>query len=240
MAKGYFFGPIWETNIAKVIEQSYMLCVSYKWLGDKKTHVYALPDFPGYRRNKKNDSSLVSHLSKVLAEAEIVIAHNGDRFDITTTNTRMLFHGLDPLAPIKTVDTCKEARRVLKLPSNKLNDIGTYYGIGNKLPHTGTDLWLGCQERDEKDSWKLMREYNKQDVVLLERVYLLMRPYIRHPNVNVATRTMGACPKCASRNLKKNGHWYTPTSEIQKYVCRDCGSSSRGKPELLAKRVTIK
>lgn len=240
MAKGYFFGGIWETNIVEVIEQSRMLCFAYKWLGEKKVHLHKLPDFRGYRKDKKNDGKLVAKLAEVLGQADIVVAHNGDRFDITMTNTRMLFHGLDPLPPLKTVDTCKEARRVLKLPSNKLDDIGEYYGVGRKLPHTGKDLWLGCQERDEKKSWRLMGRYNQQDVVLLEQVYLKMRPYIRHPNVNVATRKQGACPKCGSNDLKKNGHWYTPTSEIQKYQCGNCGTSSRGKPELLAQRVTIK
>ncbi len=182
MASGYFFGRIWETNIVEVIEQSFMLSFSYKVLGEKAIYTYALPDFPRFRHDKHDDSQLVEKLAEILDTADLVVHHNGDRFDVPTANTRLLFHGFNPPAPFKTIDTCKQARRALKLPSNKLDDIGEYFGLGRKLAHTGKHLWLACMNGDRK-AFKEMKRYNKQDVALLEKVYLKMLPYIKQPRI---------------------------------------------------------
>ncbi len=238
LAKGYFFGKVWETNIVEVIEQSFMLSFSYKVLGEKQIYTYALPDFSDYKRDKHSDSQLLKKLHEVLSSADILIHHNGNSFDVPTANTRMLFHDLVPPPPFKTIDTCKEARRVLKLPSNKLDDIGEYFGLGRKLAHTGKHLWLACMNGDLK-AFKEMKNYNEQDVVLLEKVYLKLRPFIKHPNINIATRTMGACPKCGSKDLQHRGFAYTRTSESPRLWCKDCGGWSLGKKEPLAKKIHI-
>ncbi len=182
MALGYFFGKIFETNIVEVREQSYLLSFSYKVLGEKNVRTYALPDFRRFKTNKHDDSQLVAKLAEVLDSADILIHHFGDSFDVPTANTRLLFHGFKPPAPFKTVDTCKQARRVLKLPSNKLDDIGEYFGLGRKLKHTGKHLWLACMRGDRK-AFKLMARYNEQDVILLEKVYLKMLPYLKLPKL---------------------------------------------------------
>ncbi len=238
MASGYFFGKIYETNIVEMIEQSFLLTFSCKWLGEKTVYTYGLPDFSDYKRDTHSDSQLVQKLNSFIEKADIVVAHNGDRFDIPTMNTRLLFHGFAPPPPYKTVDTCKEARKVLKLPSNKLDDIGEYFGLGRKLAHTGKHLWLACMNGDIK-AFKEMKKYNAQDVLLLEKVYLKLRPFLRHPNVNIQNRTMGACPKCSSTNLQHRGFTYTRTSEAPRLCCNDCGSWSLGRKEPLAKRITI-
>jgi hypothetical protein len=41
---------LWEANILKVVEPWRILCFSYKWLGDKKTHIVSLPQFKEYKR----------------------------------------------------------------------------------------------------------------------------------------------------------------------------------------------
>jgi len=85
-----------------------------------------------------------------------------------------------------------------------------------------------------------MEQYNKRDVWLLDAVYLKLRPYIRHPNVNIAPRKMGACPKCGSPHLNSRGFNYTRTSEFRKFQCMDCGAWSLGKAEPLAKKIHIR
>lgn len=237
-ASGKFFGKIYETNIIRVDEQSFMLCFSYKWLGEKTVHNYALPDFPRYATNKHDDEQLVGKLADLLGQADFVVAYHGDRFDLPVTYTRMMLHGFSPPPPYKTIDPCKEAKRKFNLPSNKLNDVGTYFGLGKKVSHKGAELWFGCGDGD-MPSWKIMRKYNNQDVVLLEAVYLKMRPWIRHPNFNVATRTLGACPKCGSKDLIHRGYRFTRTSEAPRLQCKSCGAWSTGKNETLAKKIHI-
>ncbi len=75
-----------------------------------------------------------------------------------------------------------------------------------------------------------MKEYNTQDVVLLENVYLKLRPYIRnHPNTTLDKNTINTalCPSCGSANLHKRGYSYTNVGKYSRLCCQDCGKWSK-------------
>ena len=235
-ARGFFW-EMYETNIIEVDQQGYMLCFSAKWLGEKKNHVFGLPDFPGYKRNMTDDAKLVAKLAGFLEEADYVVAHNGDRFDLTTTNTRMIANGLPPLAPLKTVDTLKIARNRFRFLSNKLDDLGQFLNVGRKLAHTGKHLWFACMKGDMK-AWRKMKAYNVQDVILLEKVYLKLRPWGKHPNINEVSRQVDACPTCGGKHLQKRGRKFNATSSRQEYQCQTCFKRCYGPWEKLPERVT--
>ena len=202
----------------------YILSFSFKWL-DGKIQTYALPDFKLYKRDKTNDRELVRKLHKLLDEAEIVIAHNGDKFDLPKANARFLFHGLKPPTPYKTIDTLKVARRYFKFDSNKLDELARQLKLGRKLVHTGKDLWFKCMNGDLK-AWKLMRRYNEHDVRLLEALYLKLRPYMQmHPHY-VGHKT---CHVCGSPRVIKRGFDRLVGFRKQRYQCQNCGSFMREK-----------
>lgn len=226
---GWVWG-MWEQNVIDFKKSWYMLSFSVKWLGDKRGKTYALPDFgPQYNKDPECDKALVKELWKVLDEADIVIAHNGDAFDIKKSNARFIAHNLPPPRPFKTIDTLKIARRHFKFDSNKLDNLGQYLGVGRKMPHTGKHLWLGCM-RGEPRAWRMMRRYNAADVELLERVYLRLRPWATtHPNLNNYTRACG-CPTCQSKNIHKRGFQVTRRGKYPRLHCQDCGAWSRGDP----------
>lgn len=219
---GFFYDMYKEGNILEVVTQSYMLSFAYKWFGEAKVSVRALPDFKGYEKDKTSDEALVKELSQVLEQAEVIVAHNGDSFDLKYTNTRLVSHCLTPISPKKTVDTLKLARGKFRFLSNRLDDLGNVLGIGRKVPHTGKKLWLDCMNGNPQ-AWRTMRAYNAQDVVLLERVYKRLRPFAtNHPNIGFITRRPDACPKCGSTHLQARGYQYTRTSASKKYQCMSC------------------
>ena len=216
-----------------------MLSIAYKWLGEETVHCLTLPDFLGYRKYKATDDKpLIEAFLKVMNQADILIGHNGDNFDFKKFQARLLKYDLDPPKPLKMIDTLKAARRVAKFPSNKLDDLGNILGIGRKLPHTGKLLWFQCMAGEEK-AWRLMKRYNKQDVVLLERVYLKLRPFIpNHPNVSLLTRKTHCCPFCQSERYKETGRYsYTRTRESPIYQCSECRHYFQGKSEPLAIKI---
>src|SRR5712664_1835689 len=95
---------------------------------------------------------------------------------------------------------------MFRFDSNKLDDLARYLGVGRKLPHTGFHLWKGCMSGD-REAWKTMKDYNKQDVILLENVYYRIRAWDKnHPSVN---RGQEACPVCAGTDTHKRGFSYT-------------------------------
>ena len=211
----------YEQNVIEMEKSWYILSFSCKWLGESKTHVYGLPDFKEYRRDTTNDYGLVRKLWDFLDEADIVVAHNGDRFDIKKANAKFIEHGLNPPSPYKSVDTLKIARQVFKFDSNKLDDLGDVLKVGRKLRTGGKDLWMDCIRGDMK-AWKKMLAYNKQDVLLLERVYLKFRSWsTNHPNVTVFEQTKG-CPKCGSWLYVKRGFGIAGDGIKQKYRCNGC------------------
>src|SRR4051812_43602286 len=87
---GYFFDLWKEGNIIDTKADWYMLSFAYKWLGDKGIQVHALCDYPGYERNRECDKRLMRDLWHVFDAADIVIAHNGDKFDIRKANARFI------------------------------------------------------------------------------------------------------------------------------------------------------
>ncbi|VVB52889.1 RNase_H superfamily protein [uncultured archaeon] len=221
----------WETNVIDFKQDWYILSYAYKWAGEDKVTTVGLPDFGAYNRNKEDDRQLTKSLRKLLDEADVVIAHNGDGFDLPKINTRMLTHKLAPPSPYKTVDTLKIARKTFKFDSNKLDDLGRYLGIGRKLPHTGFHLWKNCMD-GKPEAWKMMKEYNGHDVELLEKVYYIMRPWTgnTHPNVNQFSANL-ACPKCGNEQVQRRGYSYTQLSRKQRFQCtgpKGCGTWYEG------------
>lgn len=229
----------YEQNVIEFERDWYMLCFAAKWLGSKKVTVVSLPDFKLYKKDKEDDKEVVKALWKLFDEAEVLIAHNGNRFDIKKANARFLSLGMEPPSPYQKIDTLTEARKYFKFDSNKLDDLGNYLGVGRKVETGGFSLWKGCMQGDMK-SWRKMLRYNVQDVKLLEEVYLKLRPWmISHPNLNLLDNGLKLCPICGSPKVQKRGFSYTRVSTFQRWQCRSCSGWSRSrlsergdKPEL--------
>ena len=220
--KGYTWG-IYEQNVIKVIEDWYMLSFSIKEL-DGKIVTKTLPDYPNYKRDKHNDRELVREMWQYFDKADILIAHNGDSFDIKKCYDRFSYWGLKPPSPFKKIDTLKIARKYFKFTSNKLNDLGEHLGLGKKVRTGGFDLWEDCMAGDPK-AWKLMRKYNGQDVMLLEKVYKKVLPYIEnHPMGNMKEKkSLPRCDNCQEEKLHKRGTAWRGRKLVQLYQCKACG-----------------
>lgn len=221
----------WETNVIEFKNEWYMLSFAYKWLGDKSTKAYSLPDFPLYKKDPENDKELVRKLWELVNEADIIVAHNGNDFDIKKMNSRFIFHGFTPPKPYKAIDTKLAVKKVSGEMSNSLNDLSKNWGFGEKSDTGGFATWKGCMSGDKK-AWATMVKYNKHDVDLLEKVYLKIRPWItNHPNVSFFDELLNCCPSCKSEKMQRRGFGYTKTSKYRRYQCQSCGSWSQGKPE---------
>lgn len=222
----YVWGK-YQQDVIDYEKEWYLLCFAYKWLGDKNVKAESL--VTSQSKDPTNDEHLVKILWKLFDEADIVIAHNGDAFDNKKVFARFAAYGMKPPSPFKTVDTKKAAKRYFMFNSNKLDDLGNYFGIGRKINTGGFELWKGCMTGDKK-AWHKMIKYNKQDVVLLEKVYNRLLPWIgNHPNVNLYHENDIGCPNCHSTHFQSRGFDYTASTKKRKYQCQACGKWFRGK-----------
>lgn len=205
---------LYDQNVLHVVKPWELLCYAYKWLDEPKVTCISRRDF-----KDKTDKSLTKSLWGMVNQADIIIAHNGDKFDLRKSNAKFIEHGLLPPEPYKTIDTLKIARRHFKFTSAKLDALGEILGVGRKEKTGGFDLWLDCMA-NRPAAWKLMIKYNKQDVILLEKVYKKLLPWItNHPRVS----GLVSCPKCGSKDLHGRGYRKTKVSAYRRYQCQTCG-----------------
>jgi len=221
----YVWGA-WKQNIGQNQwkEKGHIMSFASKWLGDN-TITYV-------ENRKSNDKALVKALYKLLDEADIVVAHNGQKFDLPVIIGRGVVHGYTPPSPYFVVDTLLTARKEMRLVSNSLANLCEELGLPLKKDHKkfpGFELWLECL-RGNDEAWLEMKEYNIADVISLEALYLRLRPYMRnHPNVfrNDEGEEV-ACPKCGSTNIQWRGYYYSRAGLCYKrFVCKDCGGWGR-------------
>ena len=171
----------------------------------------------------RDDSRVLNSIWKILDEADIVIAHNGDRFDLRKLNARFILNDMPPPSPYKSIDTLKIARKEFAFSSNKQDFLTKTFGLDEKLK-TDFQLWIDCMNGDKK-ALDNMLNYNERDVVGLEQVYLKLRPYIKnHPNLGVLMDE-NVCPSCGSKSIKaSNATYFTSSNEFPVYRCGGCQS----------------
>ena len=212
------YGNRWDFKVVKFIRPSQLMCYSYKELGSKKVNFVSRYDFKTYYE-------FIKSLRELLHSADITIAHNGGNFDDKMSNRFFVTEGIAPPRPRKTIDTLREARRNFKFESNKLSDLGNFLGVGEKESigylNLEDDFMSG---KPSRKTVKLMKDYNNQDVLLLEKIYLKMRPFMSsHPNLGDLNQIDGVCPKCLSSDLKLEGTHARRNGRVQSFSCNNCG-----------------
>ncbi len=223
-----------ENISAKQVKQhGHIMSFAAKWFGEKEIF---------YEENRKdNDKLIVEKMIHLLDQADIVVAHNGAAFDIPQIRARAVVHGIKPHSPVKIIDTCLIARKEFGFPSNSLEYLTEVLkckikkGGHKKFP--GFELWLACLKGDD-EAWAEMREYNIDDVLALEEVYIKLRPWTtNHPNLSVYAEAQEevTCPKCNSKHIQWRGYSYTSTGKYHRFQCNDCGGWGRTRYTILPK-----
>lgn len=212
----YVWGK-YEQNVIAYHSEWEILSIAYKYQGDRTVKCLS-------QRTEGSEKKLVEAIWKLFKEADILVAHNGDAFDIKKAKARFLYHKLPPTKVLSSVDTKKVAKNYFSFNSNSLNDLGQFLSLGKKAETGGFDTWLGCMA-GKKASWQLMEKYNKQDVVLLEKVYDRFLPHIQnHPSISLLNgdkKGIG-CLNCGSDNIQKRGYRATAASIKRQLHCLDC------------------
>ncbi|QDP53348.1 MAG: putative DNA-directed DNA polymerase [Prokaryotic dsDNA virus sp.] len=226
---GYHWG-LFKQNIAvnQIVESGKTASWAAKWHGESNLMYAGL--------NTHTERGMIEVIWKILDKADVVCHYNGARFDMPTLNKEFLKFGMAPPSPYQQIDLLQTARKQFRLASNKLDYVAQYVGVGKKVNHKGMELWTGCMEGNEED-WEVMEEYNKQDVSLLEELYLKLLPWIQgHPNPALFNEdTDMQCPKCGGKHLQKRGTYKTKVQMYQRYQCQDCFSWSRERFTMLPK-----
>lgn len=189
-------------------------------------------------KNIEDEKAILKGMWKLLDEADIVITHNGDKFDLKKLNTRFVKFDLGKPSPYRSIDTLKIARKHFSFTSNKLEYLAEFLKCkfkkmkSKKFP--GVTMWDQCLARNP-EAWKEMEAYNKQDVLTLEAVYDKLKPWDKTINFSIFNAGNHIC-SCGSTELIKKGttdYSYTNHGYYQRYRCKSCGAPYTDKTNLL-------
>ena len=173
----------------------------------------------------------------LMMQADIIVGHNLDNADIPWLEGDLYFPRighkhiphLAPLAPFKTVDTLKVARRFKSgVAFKSLNALCEILGIPAKTDVYDRDSMDRAVDGSVEDRERLV-EYCAGDVIATQGLYDWLRPHIKnHPAMFIDGKDkLMVCNRC--------GHDTEPTS--RRYVanvltysmrrCTSCGAYSR-------------
>jgi len=218
---GFFWrsGAKQYVNVDGIIRERSIIAIGYKWEGESKVTVLSWDQY-------MNDRDMLVAFLEIANEADELVAHWGDNFDMPWFRTRCLFHGLQPLPNYKTVDTCAWASRLFKFNCNKLDYIAKFLGLGRKIP-TNHGLWEKVVLNNDRDALKYMLRYCGQDVRLLELVWGKLR-VVATPKTHagvVAGKQKWSCAHCGGNNVIKSKTRVTAMGTIQhQFRCKTCGA----------------
>jgi len=216
--KGYFW-TLWVDGMLgheNVIEQKTMLSASWAWNDEKEVHSASIDI-----KKPKDDYQLTKTVIEVIAEADAVVAHNGDQFDMKWVYARAAFHRLPPPPPVIQIDTKKLAKLRFNFNSNRLDALAQFFGIGKKIK-TDFDLWKECLEKNPKALDKMVK-YNKHDILLLRGVYAVLRPYVPARLNRQLFGSAESCSACGSNRIQYRGFHYTTANKYRRFQCTACG-----------------
>lgn len=208
-----------NVNYDQIVDPGGIICFAAKWVGQKEVEFYS--EWTHTRLE------MLTAARDLLDEADAVLTFNGIRFDLPKLTGEFAQAGLKPSGPVTSIDVLKVVRK-FGLFMNKLAFVGPIFGVGEKLKHEGFGLWLKVMAGDEKARLK-MRKYNIQDVVLLEKLYNKVKPFIvNHPHLG---DDKGECSNCGSTHLQHRGWSRTKYFKTRRLQCVKCGAWSSGARE---------
>lgn len=227
---------VWEQNAIEVIEDWQILSVAWQWIVDEpgkntkftKVEVVGQDDFHNYKAGVNNDIEVVKKLVELREQADYVIAHNGDKFDMKKLGARVALHKLPPMTPVVQVDTKKMANRIGGFTYNSLRELAKAFGVSLKGESGGFETWKGCLAGDKK-AWKKLKKYNTQDIPPMTELYMILRSYdSKRPPMNVLSGQHDACPACGKIGTMSIRRRTKPskTGEYEYYRCKikSCGA----------------
>ena len=158
-----------------------ILCGCIKSSIDGRMHTIRTDDTnKKWKRGLRGDDRVTAkQIAEILAKHDVLVAHNGNFFDLPYLRTRLLRWGLPRLPEVKLVDPWRIARNKLRLKSNSLGNIANYVGIKQEKTPLHMSVWVDATFNGSRKAMNTIVEHCQKDVVVLEGVLNMVKPYIK-------------------------------------------------------------
>lgn len=126
-----------------------------------------------------NDREIVKQINQLVRQHDVIVAHNGQRFDLPFLRTRALRWRLRPLMEPKIVDPLQIAWRKWKLRSNRLGAISDHLGIKDRKTPLDMSVWADAMLNGNGRSMNKIVTHCIADVKVLSGVLEHVKPFIK-------------------------------------------------------------
>ena len=217
---GLFWSAGYKINVPSdnIIRERQIICICWKWQGEKTVHSL------DYGKDGENEKEMLKDITLVINQADLIVGHNHEKFDMAFIRSRLLCYGLPPFGVISTEDTYRLSAKTFYLNSYSLNYMSKFIGVGEKI-RTDYAMWKDILLRSSSTALRKMVKYCKNDVVIQEKVYDKISPFVTH-SVNKALLGISpskfGCPSCGSMDVQRYGLRTTRVAKQQRWKCNGC------------------
>lgn len=157
-----------------------VLCAVVKLYGPDERKIFRADEYEPWKTGQRaNDAPLLRDILSCLEDADIIIAHNGLKFDLPFLRTRAVIHGLPPVNFQKIIDPVQLARQHFRFAGNSLDSISKTIGTQEKKTPLSPEVWQRATLNGDADAMETIVTHCVADVDVLEEICWKLRGYIR-------------------------------------------------------------
>ena len=193
--------------------------ISYHWKWSDSDKVQNMD----WGLHKQCDKKIIKQIKKDFDRADLIVAHNGNRFDMKKVYGRAMYHGIILNPKYVTFDTMVEVKRLASLPSYSLAFLCKHFGLPFKLDSGGKATWDQVQFDKSREALDHLLYYGDGDITSLEALYYHIRPYTQ-AKIHAGVLRGGEryhCPSC-ERLANYKSMYVTAAGTVQHWLqCSD-------------------
>ena len=207
----------------QIFEEPKIITISWKWVGSDTVYKLA------WDMETHSDKELVRTFLGEYNKADMIIGQNNDNFDNRWINARAMKYNFDVNMHVKSYDLMKLSKRAFRLLGYSMDYMTKFADITNKSGHEGMVMWemieRGTPEQQVEYIEKMM-DYNVDDVIATEAMYLRFRKYFGH-KTHIGVLEGGeahSCPACGAEDAERERTTVTVAGTIQHIMKCSCES----------------
>lgn len=162
-------------------DRGIILCAVIQGSNKKTPTIFRTDELnPKWKRgNRGDDSEITRRLTKTLSQFDVLVAHNGTRFDIPFIRTRLARWGLERFPDVKIIDPLSIAFRKFRLNHNSLGSISDFIGSSDRKHRLDWSVWMDCILNGSTAAMDEIVTHCLADVRELNDVLNLVKPYVK-------------------------------------------------------------
>jgi DNA polymerase III epsilon subunit-like protein len=157
-----------------------ILCAVVKAYSPDERKIFRADEYEPWQRGKRSDDSqLLRALLSYIEDVDVLVAHNGLKFDLPFIRTRAVIHGLPPVNFQKIIDPVQLSRQHFRFSGNSLQSISQIIGTQvQKTPLTPA-IWQRASLDGDAAALQEIVDHCVADVDVLEEVCWKLRGYVK-------------------------------------------------------------